>query len=219
MRTTMNKLAIFLPTYKRPKDLLRVATNLADNTKSRYTLYFGVEGDDNKSFIAAEATGAEVVLNLYSPGYANTIQSIYEASREPFFIHANDDFEFHKNWDEVPLSMFDRAELMVVGMKQTEGDTHGSAISMVRRRYIEDMSGVIDMPKRVFYPYNHNYVDTEFTETAQFRNVWAQCDPRVITHMHPGFTGGEKDATYLKNEATVNLDQTTYEARRHLWGK
>lgn len=221
----MAGLAIFLPTYKRPGSLQRVATNIEEATTTSFTLYFGLERDDHAGIAAAKATGHKVVINRFWDyqgnwhGYSNTIQTMYEVSKEPFLIHANDDFLFHHNWNEVPLAMFDRPDLMVVGLKQTEGDTHGSAISMFRRKYIEDMSGVIDMPNRVFYPYNHNYIDTEFTQTAQFRNVWAQCDPRVITHLHPGFTGAPKDATYLKNEATVHLDQETFEGRRHLWGK
>lgn len=213
-----NKIAVFIPTYKRPGDLQRVATNLEQNTWNKYRLYFGVELGDTPSFEAALATGAQVLYNRYEPGYSNTIQSLYEASKEPFIIHANDDFDFHKHWDKVPISMFMRTGLMVVGLKQTEGDTHGSAISIFRRSYIEERSGVIDMPNRVFYPYNHNYIDTEFTATAQHRGVWAKCEPRVITHMHPGFTGQPKDETYLKNEATASLDQQTFDSRRHLWG-
>lgn len=212
-----SKIDIFVPTYKRAGDLQRLATNVEKNTKNPFTLCFGLELLDDEGIEAAYATGHQVALNAYEPGYANTIQTIYEETKSPFIIHANDDFDFHKDWDVVPMSMFKRPDLMVVGLKQTEGDTHGSAISMFRRKYIEEMSGVIDMPNRVFYPYNHNFVDTEFTQTAQSRGVWAQCEPRVITHMHPGFTGGEKDETHLKNDATVALDEATFDSRKHLW--
>ena len=213
----MKKLAIFLPTYKRPHELSRVAKNLEENTKNSFTLYFGLEKDDLQGIEAARKTGHKVVINKYEPSYSNTIQTIYEQSKEPFFIHANDDFEFHKDWDVIPLSMF-TGKVMVVGMKQTEGDTHGSAISMVKREYIEDYSGVLDMPKRVFYPYKHNCVDSEFTATAQLRGMWAKCDVRVITHLHPGFTGKEKDETYLKNEATADEDISLRDRRGREFG-
>lgn len=213
----MAKLAIYLPTYYRPHTLAGVAKNIEENTKSSFTLYFGIEKEDQESITAAMATGHRVIVNKYEPGYSNTIQSMYENSKEPFWIHANDDFYFEKNWDEDPLSMFERKDLMVIGLRQTESDTVGSAISMARRKYIEKMSGVMDMPNRVFYPYNHNFIDTEFTQTAQNRGVWAKCDKLVINHMHPGFTGKERDATYLKNEATSGDDMKTFESRQHLW--
>lgn len=212
-------LAIFLPTFKRPNSLQRVSDNIHSTTAAAHTLYFGLEASDEQGIKAAKATGDKVVINKYEPGYSNTIQTIYETSSEPFFIHANDDFLFLPHWDEIPLKMFDRPDLMVVGLRQTEGDTHGSAISMVRRSYIETMSGVIDMPNRVFYPYNHNYVDTEFTRTAQSRGVWAKCDELGIIHQHPLLVGSTvKDETYLKNEATVDIDKQTFNSRQTLFG-
>lgn len=208
---------ILVPTYKRPDSLQRLADNIHANTKSSFMLWFGVEEDDKASFDAAIKTEANVAVNRYTPGYSNTIQTLYELSQGKFIIHANDDFDFHKDWDVEPLKLFKDPKIMVVGLKQTEGDVHGSAISIFRRKYIEEMSGVIDMPNRVFYPYHHNYVDTEFTETAQYRKVWVQCEPRVITHMHPGFTGLPADETYNKNAETSGLDRMTYISRCHLW--
>lgn len=208
---------ILVPTYKRARELERLKKNVADNTKNPYMLWFGIESDDAASLAEVIKLDVNYRTNSYPPGYSGTIQTLYEISGAEFIIHANDDFEFHKDWDVVPLSMFQDPALMVVGLKQTEGDVHGSAISLFRRKYIEEMSGVVDMPNRVFYPYNHNYVDTEFTETAQSRGVWSQCEPRVITHLHPGFTGLPADETYNKNAATSELDRLTYLNRRHLW--
>jgi hypothetical protein len=210
---------VLCPTYKRHHELRRVAKNLEENTKHPFALWFGLEEDDVAGQMAAKATGHNMVVNRYEPGYSNTIQTLYEASKFPFIIHANDDFDFHPEWDVIPLSMFEREDLMVVGMPQTEGDTHGSAISMFRRKYIEEQSGVMDMPNRVFYPYPHHYVDTEFTLTAQHRGVWAKCDSQGITHMHPGFTGLPTDATYQKNDATSEKAREIFETRKHLWGQ
>lgn len=213
----MNKIAVLCPTYKRPHALKAVVDNLKATTKHSYTLYFGLEPDDEAGIEAANKTGAKVVINKYDQGYSGTIQTLYEASKEPFFIHANDDFVFLPNWDEVPIAMFDREDLMVVGLKQHVDDFHGSAISMIRRSYIEDRSGVVDMPNRVFYPYPHHYADTEFTETAKNRGVWALCDVQGIDHRHYGFTGAERDQTYIKNDNTSEQSRVIYEARRHLF--
>src|SRR5258706_95302 len=153
----MNTLAIMLPTYKRPHRLAEVAQNIKDTTKNSYTLYFGVEPDDKASQEAVVAMGYQVVLNRYPMGYSGTIQSIYESSDEPLMVHINDDFEFLPNWDEHPIAMFETPQVMVVGVPQHESDKTYSAICFIRRKYIEEQSGVIDMPNRVFYPYGHNY--------------------------------------------------------------
>jgi hypothetical protein len=212
-------IGIFLPTYKRPKVLQAVARNIEETTKNPFHLYFGLEPEDEAGIDAAMKTGHSVVINKYGSeaGYVNTIQTIYEQADEPFFIHANDDFEFRQDWDEVPLSMFKTPTVMVVGMRQNEEDSQGSAISMVRRKYIEERSGVVDMPNQVFYPYPHHYCDTEFTETAQRRGVWAFCSDWGINHANPAFTGNPKDETYKKNDATSEEGSKIFLSRRHLW--
>lgn len=209
-----------LPTYKRPSILQAVADNIKATTKNSYTLYFGVESDDKASYEAALATGHKVVVNKYGSeeGYSNTIQSIYEISQEPFIFHSNDDFEFLQDWDEHPIAMFETEQVQVVGVPQNEADKTYSAICFIRRKYIEEQSGVVDMSNRVFYPYHHNYQDTEFTRTAQSRGVWYSSSAPCINHLHPGFTGKEKDETYKKNDATYELDRITFENRQHLWG-
>lgn len=214
----MNTLAIWLPTYKRPHALQKVADNIKATTKNSYTLYFGLEPDDIEGIKAARAVkGAVVIINPYEMGYSNTIQAMYEASEEPFWFHANDDFEFLPNWDEHPIAMFETESVKVVGVPQNEADKTYSAICFGRRSYIDEDSGVADMPKRVFYPYHHNYQDTEFTRTAQKRGVWASSSSPCINHLHPGFIGGPKDETYKKNDATVGEDEKTFESRKHLW--
>lgn len=213
----MNTLAIWCPTYKRPHKLQAVVDNLKEATKNSYTLYFGVEPEDQASIEAVEALDAVLVVNKYAMGYSNAVQSMYEASEEPFWFHANDDFLFLPNWDEQPLAMFETDGVKVVGVKQNEADTSFSAVCFGRRSYIAQESGVIDVPNRVFYPYNHNYQDTEFTQTAQRRGVWAKCDAPCIDHQHPGFTGGTKDETYKKNDATVGEDERIFDSRKHLW--
>lgn len=215
----MSKLGIFLPTYRRPHALQAVATNIEETTKNDFRLYFGLESEDKEGIEAARATGHRVIVNQYDSeaGYSNTIQTIYENSDEPFFFHANDDFLFLPDWDEHPIAMFDTPQVMVVGVKQNEADQGFSAICFVRRAYIEEQSGVVDMPNRVFYPYHHNYQDTEFTYTARGRGVWFSSDSPCIDHQHPGFTGKEKDDTYRKNDATFSQDEATFNSRKHLW--
>lgn len=219
----MQELAIFLPTYKRPETLDGVAKNIEETTSSPFTLYFGLEPDDKAGIKSAKATGHKVIVNKYPQGYSNTIQTIYEASDEPIFFHANDDFRFLPEWDKAPMQMLkDDSEIMVLGAHDGNDSPTFLTISFIRRKYIEQMSGVIDMPNRVFYPYKHNFQDTEFSQTAQFRGIWNKCTTPCIDHMNPGlpkWKHKQSDETYEKNNKTIADDSNTYSSRTHLWGK
>ena len=209
-------IGIYLPTYKRPHKLAAVAKNIEEATSNEFKLYFGLEPEDEAGIEAAKATGHGVVINTGRKGYSDTIQTIYELTDEPICFHANDDFFFVPDWDKQPVAMFETPSVKVVGVREQLNTTF-SAVFFFRRSYIEEQSGVVDMPNRVFYSYHHNFQDTEFTQTAQARNVWAKCDAPCIDHNHPGIVGGQKDATYRMNDATVGEDEKTFESRKHLW--
>ena len=218
----MVKLNIYLPTYKRPFKLAQIAKNIEETTYYPFELYFGVEADDRESILAAKDTGHKVVINPYEPGYANTVQAMYEQSDGEYWFHSNDDFVHLPEWDKRPIDLLDESPtLMVIGCHDGNPKTRYYTISMVRRKYIEDMSGVVDMPNRCFYPYHHNYIDTEFTETAIHRGVWDVCTAPCIEHHNPGFAhifgDVETDETYEKNNRTAGKDADTYNSRRNLW--
>ena len=90
-------------------------------------------------------------------------------------------------------------------------------IALVRREYIKRESGVIDMPNRVFYPYRHNYVDTEFYCTALARGALVECPDSVVVHRHPDWGHAQDDATYQRGQETLSEDRETFSARAHLW--
>ncbi len=185
-------------------------------------MYWGVEPGDKESIKAAKATGHTVVINKGQQGYSDTIQTIYEQADEPVFFHANDDFVFLDDWDILPMRYLDEnPSVMVLGVHDGNPKTRFYTISFVRRRYIEEQSGVVDIPNRVFYPYKHNYQDTEFSETAISRGLWDALPNPCIEHHNPGLSAhfGEipHDDTYAKNNATAGVDADTYNKRRHLW--
>lgn len=209
----MSKLGIYLPTYKRPTKLQEVATNIEQNTYSPFTLYFGCEPEDTESIEAAKATGHKVVINKGAQGYSDTIQTIYEQAKEPIAFHANDDFYFPKDWDKACMEMLDEnPEIMVLGAHDGYSNASYSTISFFRTKYIKEQFGVVDIPNRVFYHYNHNFSDTEFTLTAQMRKVWDKCEKPCIEHRRVG-----NDETYSKNELTYAKDNEIYYSRRHLF--
>lgn len=206
-------LGIFCPTYGRPHKLQEVATNIERATKSPFRLYWGCEPEDAASIEAARATGHPVVINKGNMGYSDTVQTIYEQSKEPVFFHANDDFFFTDGWDVEPLKFLkEHPEVLVLGVHDGNSNTIFYTVSFIRRKYIRKQSGVVDIPNRIFYPYSHNFQDTEFSQTAVCRGVWAKLDFPCIEHRRVGH-----DDTYAKNAATFGQDQVVYEARKHLF--
>ena len=216
-------LGVYIPTFGRPKKLQQVADNIKGNTKSEYKLYWGVESFDKESIKAAKATGAEVIINGGKPCYSDALQTIYEKTDEPIFFWGNDDFYFLKDWDEAPLNMMaENPGIGVLGVHDGNPQTKFASMSFVRRSYIKEHSGVVDMPNRVMYPYNHNYVDDELTETAQMRGSWSSCPAPCIQHQHHSFKWlGDfpHDKTYEKNDKGFAEDTETFHGRRHLWGR
>lgn len=208
----MIKLALICPTWHRPFRLHKVAENVRAATKSSFQLYWGCEPDDRESIMAAADTGFPIIINKYEPSYNNTIQTIYEQITEPFMFFCNDDFLFSEGWDAAPMSILKkRPELMVLGVEDGLENTYHT-LQFVRRKYIEEQSGVIDTPGRVFYPYAHNFADTEFTKTAMKRGVWDKSEGPCITHLRL-----EKDETYLKNDAQFGNDHAKYLERLPLF--
>lgn len=209
----MAELALWCPTYKRPHRLQEVADNIKAATRSSYQLYWGCEPDDKETIKAAKATGHPVIINKGRQGYSDAMQSIYEATKEPIGFTINDDFHFPDAWDVQPMKMMKNSpQIMVLGLHDGTPHVNYMTIHLIRREYIETQSGVVDMPNRVYYPYNHNFQDTEFTKTAIKRGVWDKYEMPCINHLRL-----LSDETYVKNEATMLLDQATYFSRLHLF--
>jgi hypothetical protein len=209
-------IGIYLPTFGRPHALQRVVDNIREATVTPHEIVFVTEPHDPESSVAAAATGETEIVNAYSPSYSNALQTAYEVFRHPFFIGANDDFDFQPGWDEVALAaMVDG--VAVVGLNDGAPGCGFTTISLVRRSYIDEQSGVIDMPNRVNYPYRHNYVDTEFHATAVHRGVFVAAPDARVHHKHPDWGHATSDATYLKGQGTLDQDAEVFRSREHLW--
>lgn len=211
-------IGVYIPTLWRPHKLQAVADNVHAATQTDHRIVFVCEAHDPESFAAAEATGETVLFNEYEPCYANALQTAYEHDDADLFIGANDDFEFLADWDTEALkAMRSEPWVRVVGLHDSNPACNFSTISLIDRRYIEEQSGVIDMPGRVNYPYQHNYVDTEFYCTAVHRGVFKAAPHSVIRHRHPDFGQGTYDKTYMKSRSSFGRDAAMFESRAHLW--
>ncbi|HUX70785.1 MAG TPA: glycosyltransferase [Cellulomonadaceae bacterium] len=208
-------IGVYCPTYGRPHALQPFADNVHEVTRAEHRIVFVVEADDDASIEAARATGETVIVNPYEASYSNAIQAAYEHDDADWFVYANDDFWFRHGWE----SVVPRAASYnhVLGLHDGSPGCAFSTIALIRRRYIEERSGVIDIPGRVLYPYRHNYADTEFHATAVARGVFLAAPDCVVEHRHPTFGHGDDDATYARGRSGLAEDAATFAARRHLW--
>lgn len=207
---------IFCPTLGRPRSIERLWRNVSEATRSPHRLIFICEAHDEESWEAAQAVGAEIVRNVYEPSYSNSIQTAYERSSNPYFLAANDDFDFQPGWDLPALEAIKSAQVVALN-DGSDSPNHMQTIALVRREYVERHSGVIDMPRRVFYPYSHNYVDTEFYYTAKARGMLIECPESVVVHRHPDWGHAQDDETYRLGQRSLSEDGATFNARAHLW--
>jgi hypothetical protein len=209
-------LAVCVPTYGRADRLKRVAENIHENTIVPHKIYFIVEPEDTESQEAVKALGEELVISKYPGCHTGAANTVVEQLEEAYFIMANDDFNFHKEWDTRAIAAMPD-NIMVCGVNDM-GNGMCNTIFVVKLRYIREMSGVIDFPNTYFCPaYKHNYADQEFYETAIMRGVYTICRESEVEHMHPGFGKGVKDQTYQRSDSTAPGDQQTYNSRRHMW--
>ena len=211
------QIGVIVPTFQRPTRLQAVVDNIHENTTLPHKITFVLEPTDTASIEAAKATDEEVLISKYPGNHTGAANSAYEETNAPFFIIANDDFNFHKNWDIEAMKEFEDPKVGVVGVN--DGQSSGyTAITVVRRKYIEEQSGCMDIPNTLYYPgYNHNYVDTEFSRTAMKRNAFRACPSSVVEHMHWAFGKNTIDPTYDKSNKTSPADNSTYQSRQHLW--
>lgn len=210
-------IGIYVPTLGRPHKLQALVDNIHQATRTPHGIVFVTERDDPESLRAALATGANAIVNRYEPSYSNALQTAYETFNHPYFVGANDDFDFQPGWDVEALSVMRAPGVMVVGIDDGGPSCDYSTISLIDRRYIDEQSGVADMPRRVNYPYKHNYADTEFFHTAVSRGVFKAATRSVIKHRHPDFGGVDLDDTYRKSQASLSEDGATFNSRAHLW--
>lgn len=87
---------------------------------------------------------------------------------------------------------------------------------LVARWYTE--LGLIDEPRLVLNTaYPHEYVDREFSETAQCRGAFAYAEDAVVEHLHPMVDKAPMDDLYAKQWDRMYLGQRIYKRRIHLW--
>lgn len=214
----MSKIGIYIPTFHRPGSLERASKNTHENTVGDHRVVFVSEPEDTETIMKVNSLMEPLLISKHPGNHTGAANTAYEELDDEFFIVANDDFNFHKDWDVPVMEMFEsNPKIGVIGVD--DGSHQGfTTITVVRRSYIKEFSGCMDIPNVLYFPgYNHNYVDTEFAATAMKRGMFAACPSSMVEHMHWAFGKGQMDATYDKSNKTAPIDAATFSSRQHLW--
>lgn len=140
-----------------------------------------------------------------------------------WIMFAADDVRFYPNWDKEALWCHMKTGKMVIGTNDlhSPGVMDGTTAThwLVQKAYLEKFGGTIDRSYPLVYNYGHNYVDTEFIETAKFHNEFAYCNTSIVEHLNPSFGLAEMDEVYEKSLKTADADRALFESRKHLWSR
>lgn len=217
--------AVLIPTLGRPYRIGTLLTNLQSSTRIEARPYFVVEAGDEPTIEAVEAACARKIVNVGEPTYASCINSGYRATREPFLFLGADDIEFLNGWLEAALAAMADERVGVVGTFDPANPMPDhSAHSLVRREYIRQHGGCIDLQDVVLYSYHHGFTDHEFVGVAKARGAYCYCQESRIKHHHPGWDslgrvrGGHRlDKTYQKGNLNHRTDTVRFIERSRLW--
>lgn len=212
---------ILIPVLGRPQNAQKVVDSINAATVAPHITVFLCTRDDHDEIAACQATGCIVHL-VDELSYAVKINAGIEAnygSAEFFFMGA-DDLLFHPGWDRVAVSKFIETERPVIGTNDLGNATvmagNHSTHTLMHRSYVEQ--GSIDDPTRVLHEgYEHNFVDSEFIETAKARDAFIFAADSHVEHLHPFWQKADDDVIYKRGRDGYHRDRRLYQTRQRLW--
>jgi hypothetical protein len=214
---------VLIPVLGRPQNAQPVVESAHENTLVPHLVMFLASRWDRPEIEACKRTGCVVKL-CDQDGYAHKINTgaYWSVSTTPseFVFLGADDIRFHPGWDRAAIDCYYETGCPVVGTNDIGNPTvmrgrHATHI-LVHRSYLDQ--GTIDETGKLLHEgYGHQWVDTEFIETAKKRGAWTFAADSIVEHMHPFWHKGQDDATYVKGRSTTAADIRLFRQRRHLW--
>lgn len=218
-------IVIAIPVLNRPHRVEPLIDSIEHATPETHRTIFVVSPGDDDEITAIEKAGAELICTpvAYDSGdYAKKINLAHRATWEPLLFLGADDLLFHEGWFERAYEkLIERPGVGVVGTndlgnRRVTAGQHATH-SVVSREYV-DTRGTIDEPRKVLHEgYRHNWVDTEFVQTAQHRGAFIAAHDSVVEHLHPHWGKAELDSTYEHGLAGFERDRRVFLGRQHLW--
>lgn len=212
---------IIIPSIGRADRLAGLVANIHANTEATHNVVIVTEDFDEDTKAAVADLDALLVINERTENYAGAVNTAYDHSAADFLFCGADDLEFHPHWDAECFKVLDNW-VMVAGtndllnpyVMRGAHSTH----SLVDRRYLDEIGGVVDVGPGSFLPecYDHNFTDTEFIGTAKMRARFQPCLTSIVEHHHV-LKGAPADATHERSVRKFLDDEALYDARRDLW--
>lgn len=210
---------ILVPVLGRPGNAQPLVDSIRDNTEVSYRITFLVTPDDRDEVLAVQKTGQPYIRSP-QPGYAHKMNLGASLTGGEFIFLGADDIRFHPGWDHAAIDRYHETGCAVVGTNDLGNPTvmagrHATHL-LVHRSYLP--LGTIDEPGKLLHEgYGHNWVDTEFIETAKKRGQWTFAKDSHVEHLHPFWQKGKDDPIYAKGRSSNAADMRLFNQRRKLW--
>jgi glycosyltransferase involved in cell wall biosynthesis len=213
----VSELAILIPVLRRPHRVQPVLDSITWATPGELRVLFIPDPDDEPEIAAIKKAGAEFFT--LAGNYAKKINAGVEATDEPLLLFGADDLEFHFGWFEAAKAKLTEG----VGVVATNDLCNHRVMQgtlathpLVTREYTK--LGTIDNPDWVLHEqYKHEFVDREFSETAQFRGAFAYAPDSIVEHLHPMVGKAPTDELYDQAAIRMRQGARVYGRRRHRW--
>lgn len=215
-------IAILIPVLDRPQNAQPLIDSIHAATKVAHVCIFIATRGDRAEINACKKTGAVVELTnevSYAAKINHGVRSQF-AEKASFFFLAADDLRFHPMWAENAVTAGADAGKPVIGTNDLGNPSviagRHATHSLVHRSYLEQ--GTIDDPTKLLHDgYMHNWVDTEFVETAISRDAFCFAFDSHVEHLHPFWGKGTDDVIYEKGREGYHHDRRHFQRRRKLW--
>jgi glycosyltransferase involved in cell wall biosynthesis len=214
----MPELSILVPVLRRPHRVKPVMESIRKATPDAQ-VFFLCDPDDEEEI---EAVLSHPEADFLAPGgrYSAKINLGVTLTEAPLLFFGADDLEFHEGWFEAAKEKLTKGigvvatnDLCNARVMRGELATH----PLVTREYTK--LGTIDDPTKVLHEgYEHEYVDREFSETAQHRNAFAYAEDAIVEHLHPLVGKAPNDELYDRIWDRMWSGRRVYARRMNKWG-
>lgn len=210
---------VIIPVLRRPHRVAPLLESLVAATPEPHRVLFVCDPDDGAERDAVDAAGAERID--VAANYAGKINAGYRATTEPLMFLAADDVHFHPHWLERAVACLNDPAIGVVGTNDLGNPRVMAGLhathSLVTRDYVDRFGTIDEVGKVLHESYPHEYVDTEFVETAKARCAWAFARDSIVEHLHPHWGKAPTDALYDAHPQRMQAGARIFKRRRYLW--
>jgi hypothetical protein len=221
----MTELAILIPVLERPHRVLPTIESIEATVPEARVVFLSDSGDKAEqnviNGIRSIRKGMWIELVIVDGNYAHKINIGVDHTEEPLMLFAADDLLYHDGWFEAAKAKLGEG----VGVVATNDLCNKRCMAgnlathpLVTREYAE-LGKIDDADKALHEGYKHEYVDQEFSETAQFRGAFAFAEDAIVEHLHPDVGKAPLDRLYADQMKRMRQGRRVFARRRHLWKK